>query len=430
MGMDERNRRKRKPDPALAEKYFHSRGAVSYEEGRFDSAIRFFRKALALVDLPYTRCHLGRAYLGKNDLDRALAEMTKAIGLAPSVAEYYHRRGAIWRLRGDDARADEDYCEACRLDANYGRIERIGAAVEALRKAFGETDDDRWPKGAGVKNEGLRTLLRKVDASSSARRAAVEDRSCIVACPAYCCHFKGEPVLHGLYIDPWKLQFIRKFFKENGLREEDFLGKLPFGPEEERLRLVPPQVLVKDGAERVVFYPKRSGRKLAVTLARGLPKSTDYRELAWITTEARPCAFLDKGRCVIHDLGGEPALPACKEFLCLTGYVFLVLDWLGLLPPGRAATRPMEEMNDIALDALLLLHDRLYGNDRLGNMEKEMNSALEGAIEADERSNDRLVAGLIGQYHDLEARHRRLFLRQKRLLRGDLTKLFQGPVPD
>jgi tetratricopeptide (TPR) repeat protein len=429
MSVDDRNRKKL--DRAMAEKYFHSRGSASYEEGRFDSAIRFFRKALALEDLPYTRCHLGLAYLGKNDLDRALAEATKAIELAPSAAEYYYRRSAVWRRKGDDGMAGEDYRAACRLDANYGRIERIRTAARALQKAFGRTEGDKWPNGPEIKDEGLRNVLSEVNASIHARRAAVEDRSCVVACcPAYCCHFKGEPVLHGLYIGPWKLQAIRRFFKEKGLREEAFLGRLPFGREEERLRLVPLPVVVKDGAERVVFYPKRGDSMVGTAPARGMPKARDYRELAWITTEARACAFLDKGRCVIHDLGGEPALPACKEFLCLTGHIFLVLDWLGFAPRGQMLTKSMEELNGIALDGLLLASDRLYGNERLCRMENEMGSALEGAVEADARGDDGLVADLIGRYRDLEKRYRRAFSRQKRLLKEDVERLFQDPVRD
>ena len=196
-------------------------------------------------------------------------------------------------------------------------------------------------------------------------------------------------------------------------REEEFLGSLPFGREEERLHLVPPHVVVKDAAERVVFYPKRSGPMLAAALARGMPKATDFRKLAWITTEARACAFLDKGRCVIHDLGGEPALPACKEFLCLTGYVFLVLDSLGSAPRERMATRSMEGLNGIALEALLLASDRLYGNERLGRLENEMAVALKAALEADERGDEGLVADLTGRCQDLEAGYRRAFSREK-----------------
>jgi hypothetical protein len=234
-------------------------------------------------------------------------------------------------------------------------------------------------------------------------------------------------VLHGLYISPWKLQAVRRFLKENGLREEEFLGSLPFGREEERLRLVPPHVVVKDAAGRAVFYPKRSDHMLSAALARGMPRATDFRELAWITTEARACAFLDKGRCVIHDLGGEPALPACKEFLCLTGYVFRVLDSLGLAL-REMATRSMEELNGIALEALLLASDRLYGNERLGRLENEMAVALKAALEADTRGDEGLVADLIGGYLGLEARYRRTFSLQKRVLEEEIVRLFRNQV--
>ncbi len=86
---------------SLAEKHFHSRGAASYEEGRFDQAIRFLRKALSLEEHAYTRYHLSLSYLGKGKLDLALREITRAIQLAPSCAEYYERRAAMWRLKGD-----------------------------------------------------------------------------------------------------------------------------------------------------------------------------------------------------------------------------------------------------------------------------------------------------------------------------------------
>jgi hypothetical protein len=414
---------------AMAEKYFHSRGAASHEEGRFDSAIRYFRKALALEDLPYTRLHLGLAYLGKNDVVRALAEMTRAIRLAPSEPEYYYQRGKVWRIIGDTVKADEDRIAAVRLDPNYERIEAIREAAAGLQAAFGRREESAMPDEAAVKDRALGELLLEADSLDTARRTAVEDRSCLVACPAYCCHFKGEPVLHGLWIGPWKLQAVRRFLKEKALREGEFVEKLPFGPEQERLRLIPPHVVVKDGAGRVVFYPKTSNRPLAPSLARALPRTIDYRELAWITTEARACAFLKKRGCMIHDLGGEPALPACKEFLCLTGYIFLVLDWLGLPVGDRAKTRSMKDLNRFAVEALLSLHTRLYGNDRLKDVERKMDAALNAARNADARSNAGLVADMIGGYRDLEAGHRRLFSRQKKLLGEDLSKLLGEPAP-
>ena len=411
---------------AMAEKYFHSRGAASYEEGRFASAVRFFRKALALEDRHYTRLHLGLAYLAKADLGRALAEMTKAVKLAPSEPEYYFQRSAVWRLKGDAGKADEDYSAAIRLDGNYARIEAIRDAARTLQKAFGGAEESGKRHGAEVRGEALRGLLREVDAARSSRKVALEGRSCVVACPAYCCHFRGEPVLHGLAVGPWKLQAIRNFLKSKSAREEDFLTKLPFGQAQERLRLVPPDVVVKDKGQRVVFYPKVADRPISPSLVPALPRSIDYRELAWITAEAKPCEFLDRGRCLIHDLGGEPALPACKEFLCLTGYVFLVFDWLGFPSVRWTALTPMKELNRMAVDALLVLHTRVYGNERLKAMEREMASLLDAAIEADDESKDRLVAENIGRYREVEARYRRLFARQKRLLEKDLRELLKG----
>lgn len=410
----------------MAEKYCHSLGAVSYREGRFDSAVRYFRKAIALEDLPYTRLHLGLSYLGKNDLERALGEMTKAIDLAPSEAEYYYQRSAVYRLMGDTAKADEDLTTSIRLDPNYGRIEAIRTAAGALQAAFARVEEDRGPDDAKVRGGSLRAVLRAADSLEAAKRRAVEDASCpVAACPAYCCHFKGEPVLHGLWLGPWKLRAVRGFLKEKGLEEGDFLAKAPLDAGQERRRLVPPHVIVKDGAERVVFHPRTTGRPLAPSLVPALPRTIDYREIAWITAEARACSFLKKGRCMIHDLGGEPALPACKEFFCLTGYVFLILDRLGLPVRDRIESVPMEELNRIAADALLSLHARLYGNGGLRSIEKEMALMLDAARKADAEADDRAVADTVGRCRRLKAGYRRLFSRQRKLLEEDLQGLFE-----
>lgn len=251
---------------AMAEKYSHSRGAASCDAGKFDSAIRYFRKALALEDLPYTRLHLGLAYLGKHDLRRALTEMTKAIELAPSEAEYHYQRSAVWRLMGNAERADEDSRAAVRLDPNYGRIEEIRKAAGTLQAAFGRMEEDAGPDESGVKNEALRVILREAASLGAARKKALEDASCpVAACPAYCCHFKGKPVLHGLWIGPWKLQAVKRFLKEKGLGEEDFLAKAPFDAGQERYRLVPPHVVVKDRANGCV--PSESERSAPGSLS-------------------------------------------------------------------------------------------------------------------------------------------------------------------
>jgi hypothetical protein len=146
--------------------------------------------------------------------------------------------------------------EAVRLDANYRMIDRIRAGAERLEKA--------------------------------ARSGKARVGSCIVPCPAYCCYFSHEPVVHGVCIGPWKLRAIRRFLQEKGLAEGEFLGRLLFGEEEHYVRMIPPDLVVKEHGQKVVFYPKRKKRVLGRRRGADLPRGRNYEPLAWITAGARP----------------------------------------------------------------------------------------------------------------------------------------------
>ncbi len=329
--MGDQDRRQAALDRAMVEKYYHSMGAALYEEGRFDEAIRFFEQALSLDEQPYTRCHLGLSFMAKNDLDRALKETTRAIQLCPGEAEYYYLRSVVWRRSGEHTRSDADIEEAVRLDPNYSRVGRIRAGAAILRKAF----------GSGEPQIG----------------------SCIVPCPAYCCYFSHEPVVHGVCIGPWKLRAIRQFLLELGLDEAEFLERLLFSEEEQHVRMIPPHFVVKEQGRKVVFFPKRRNKVLGGRLLRGLPRGREYKPLAWVTAKARPCVFLDGGKCLVHDLGDEPALPACKEFFCLTGLVFLWLSRLGLISASGIQAKGMAEMNRIAAETLFAVSEGLHADE-------------------------------------------------------------------
>ncbi len=329
--MSDKDRRQAALDRAMTEKYCHSMGAVLYEEGRFDEAVRFFEQALSLDEKPYTRCHLGLSFMAKNDFDRALEEITRAIRLCPGEAEYYYQRSAVWGRSGKHARRDADMEEAVRLDPNYRRVGRIRAGAERLLKA--------------------------------AHSGEAQAGSCIVPCPAYCCHFSHETVVHGVCIGPWKLRAIRLFLRESGLDEAEFLDRLLFSREERHVRMIPPHFVVKEEGQEVVFFPKRRNKVLGKRLVRGLPRAREYRPLSWVTAGARPCVFLGRGRCSVHDLGDEPALPACKDFFCLTGLVFLSLRSLGLVSEPEIRAKSMDELNRIAADILCAFSDGLYADE-------------------------------------------------------------------
>jgi tetratricopeptide (TPR) repeat protein len=318
----------------MTEKYYHSMGARLCDEGKFDEAIRYFRRAPAFGEEPFTRFHCGLAYGGKGDSVKAIEMMTRAIELNPSVPEYYHQRGLMWHKLGDEGRAASDYERALAIDEDYGRIEEVKAAVESVE--------------AGLED---RSIL---------------DVSCpIVSCPAFCCHFSGDLALHGVHIGPWKLRSIRMLLKEKGIPEGEFIEKMAYGGEKHLRMLVPRHYIVKEGDRRFIYYPGRGPEKMDKSLLKDLPKGRDYRTLVWITENSRPCSFLKERRCMIHDAGDEAGLESCKQFLCLTGFVFVVLYHLGLIEDGWTSGREMGELNELALEALLLLGRGKEGNDAL-----------------------------------------------------------------
>jgi len=316
----------------MMEKYLHSQGAILFDEKRFGEAIEFFHKGIELDDQPYTRFHLSLAYKQRIEFDKALQEITRAIELSPCVPEYYYERSLVWQRRGDHARASLDYERAVGFDENYRRIEQIRSSADTIGSVF----------------------------------AHLEGGSCPVhSCPAYCCHFTGEPVRHGVHIGAGKLYAIRGFLKERGFREQDFLDKLPYNGEKHLSLLIPPNYMLKEHGRRFVYYPKRASLFLDDAVLKDLPKGKDYQTLMWINEKARPCAFLHEKKCLIHNVGEESGLDSCKQFFCMTGFVFLILKHLGIADEAQIQARKMNELNRIAVEALLILSDRAHSGEGL-----------------------------------------------------------------
>jgi len=60
--------------------------------------------------------------LAQMQYDQAFAEVTKAIQIDPSVADYYTFRGELYRLKSDVANAVADYSKSIELNPNNGEV--------------------------------------------------------------------------------------------------------------------------------------------------------------------------------------------------------------------------------------------------------------------------------------------------------------------
>jgi tetratricopeptide (TPR) repeat protein len=96
-------------------------GISAYERLDFTAAISHFTAALAenpnAAGLLYMR---GHSYLEIGDVDAAVADLSRAIELAPTPASLY-RRGDAYKTKGLLEIAEQDYRRAARLDRKGGQ---------------------------------------------------------------------------------------------------------------------------------------------------------------------------------------------------------------------------------------------------------------------------------------------------------------------
>lgn len=317
----------------LVEKYYHSMGSQLVDAGNIGEAVIFFQRAIDIGDTPYAWYGMARVLGIAEDTAGAIGAISRAIKLAPNVPEYYYERAQFLKTLGRDDLAGEDMKKAIGIDSNYERIEEINRAAGILDEVF--TD-------------------------------AFSKPSCpVVACPAYCCHFKDRLFLHGVTIGAWKLQALRKHFKEEGLAEVDFLDVFRVAAVENADSLFSPHDIIKHDGVASVTFPRRKDEPLGAGLARDIPKSRHYRSLMWIDDTAKPCCFFEGGRCSIYEAGGEPSLDSCSSFLCMTGFVFTVLRQLGMLEEKWVRDFSIGDLNRIAVEILIILARDVYGNEEM-----------------------------------------------------------------
>ncbi len=385
---------------ALKEKYFHSMGAALTREGDLEEAVVFFQRAIDIRETPYAGYGLAQALRASGDMAGAVGAMSRAIKLAPGTAEYYHERSEFLKALGRPDLADDDVKKAVCLDRNYERIEEIRRAARIAEEAFHPPTRSGEGESEKVRSKELLLILE----GGSGKDIFYKPSCPVRHCPAYCCHFTGKLLLHGVTIGPWKLQGLRRHFQENGLREEDLLDVFPVAEAEHAESLFSPEDVMKLGGVPSVTFPRQGTSRLGRDLAGDMPKDKDYRTLMWTGEDARPCVFLSGGRCSLYDVGDEASLDPCASFLCMTGFVFVVLRSLGLIDREAMGARSMAELNGIAVDALIILARDVYGSDEAVASADAVAQELQIAVREDLAGNDGPRDEAMGRYRLLKDR--------------------------
>lgn len=132
-----------------------------------------------------------RVYDGRNELDRAIADLDAVLRLDPSLADSFNARGELFRRKGDRPKALQDFAAALRLNpahaaarANYKalarELERLGALMAVYNKpSFNCATARRAVEKAICASPDLANLDREISAVNARviQRAATDTKA-------------------------------------------------------------------------------------------------------------------------------------------------------------------------------------------------------------------------------------------------------------
>jgi tetratricopeptide (TPR) repeat protein len=141
----------------------------------------------AKADLVKALIARGALYARHDQIDRAIADDSRALQLDPTLADIFNARGELWLKKGDKPKAVQDFGAALRIDPNHEKakanhramareLERIGAQMAVAGKpSFNCRSAARAVEKAICANRELADLDREIFGSNA--RAVREARN-------------------------------------------------------------------------------------------------------------------------------------------------------------------------------------------------------------------------------------------------------------
>ena len=101
-----------------------------FEKGKYDEAIKEFKKTRALKKYIYSYIGLGRVYFlkGENKIDEAIKYYKKALQIKPNSADILNDIGICYAMKGDKKKAIEMWKKAIEINP------QLKSAVENLKR--------------------------------------------------------------------------------------------------------------------------------------------------------------------------------------------------------------------------------------------------------------------------------------------------------